>query len=505
MSEAEIHLGSRTDASGFRPAPMREAPFCIAVLGDFGGHELGESAGLEIEGVKPSWRPIRATPDTVTKLAGLKPRIPAGPGAHIELDSIEGFDPDHLFATAEAFAKLREARTALEEGRDPETDPGLEALPASSIEPGTAVPASTPPTDAGHTMESMDAPPPGGLLDAILERAEPGPTTAGPGDDLQEFIRAAVRKHTVRDGPDRSDDISRVDGAASELMRSILHAPATQALEALWKGLVFLLSNSDTTGKVRVYLVDVPRAELERDLLDTEDLSRTKLAQLLLSHGSEAIAHPWALAVGAYAFDESDSDIELLASIAAISGTAKMAWLSEGSSRLAGCASLSENPHPDDWDEQPASWSLLRSIAGADHLALATPRFVAREPYGSLGRKARRFAFEEQTSQGGVSEGLWANPAFACAVLLAREAVEGSRATGTADVDLVPVPAMTLHGEGEAPRLTRARLTPDGATQLLKKGLTPLIEFPPEARIRVAGIRSAASPGSRLQAWWRHS
>lgn len=493
MNEPEIHLSTRPGARPEGPTPTRETPFCIAVLGDFGGHEPGGADGSG-GGAGVDWRPLRATPDTVVKLAGLRPPIPGGPDGGA-LDSLEAFHPDRLFETTAAFETLRAARTAVLEGRDPGIDlgrePGLEAPPDRPAPPEAGVEGVPPPGDSG-----------GGLLDAIVAEAEPPPAPRAPSgpfassDDLQAFAREAARKHTVREAPDRTGPLARLDEKIGERMGALLHEPRFRALEALWRGLAFLLSKVDTTGSVRVYLVDVPRAELERDVTGAGDLSRTRLVDLLLGMGPDAIPFPWALAVGAYRFGPERADMELLTGIAAICGTARIPWISEGAASLAGVPRGDAAPEAD--DAPPAIWRAVRGMPGTDHVALANPPFALRPPYGAGGGRTRRFAFEEPPS--GVP---WGNPAFACAAILARSFARTGRAGApTDDLDL-EIDAAVPAADGAA-RLTRTRLDPTTSARRSTAGLTPLIAFPSEARIRIQRVRSIAGAGdSTLRAWWR--
>ena len=57
-----------------------------------------------------------------------------------------------------------------------------------------------------------------------------------PTDDLQRFVQEAVRPYlTARPDPRAADLIRKVDDSASELMRSILHDPKFQRVEASWR------------------------------------------------------------------------------------------------------------------------------------------------------------------------------------------------------------------------------------------------------------------------------
>ena len=80
----------------------------------------------------------------------------------------------------------------------------------------------------------------------------------------------------------------------------------------------------------------------------------------------------------------------------------------------------SRPPTPTTGPTPPADegWSDLRHSGEAPYLGLALPRFLLRGPYGTESRPIETFAFEEFPGPPPHEAYLWANPAFAVAVLL---------------------------------------------------------------------------------------
>ena len=458
--------------------------FCIAVLGDF----LGEAFGAPgTEGM--TWIPQRATPDSVLNLVGLRPRIQAslhlgGAGETLEFTSLQSFDPGEFFQKMEMYKPLREAREAAKLGRQEEV-----AHPEER-------PLETPGTEEAGGAN---------LLDAILDVTQPSREAPPPGtpEEIEAFVREVVRPHLVRDDSDAKTRIAAVDQAASLRVSDLLHTEAFQRLEALWRSLVFLLSRVDTTRKVRVYLVHLPREELERDLSPEADPRRSRLFDLLGSPELGAPGRRWAVAAGAYRFGSDADEVGLLARIAGIAQAADVPWIS------------AIDPTPSAGDEGPGSslerwisdpgdaWQSFRRSPEAAWMGLTHPRFLLREPYGEATRRVRGFGFEEKVES--WDHLLWGDGPFLPVALLAQGfASDGWGFPTERHLDLGGMPLGNIPGGvGVSPTSMEVSLSPGEARRLMEEGIMPLVGFSERAGIRVGGIHPLSGPGRRLEGWWR--
>src|SRR5262249_35019174 len=157
----------------------------------------------------------------------------------------------------------------------------------------------------------------------------------------------------------------------------------------------------ETDAGLKLYLLDIAKAELTADLRSADDLLSTGLYRLLVEQtvGTPG-AQPWGVLVGSYTFDQSREDVELLGRLAQLVGRAGAPFLAAASDRLLGCASLAETPDPADWQptadpEGQETWARLRQLPEAAYLGLALPRFLLRLPYGKDTDPTDQFAFNE--------------------------------------------------------------------------------------------------------------
>jgi type VI secretion system protein ImpC len=460
--------------------------FCILVLGDFLGTG---SASPEVGGV--DWSPLRATPDTVLKLAGLRPRIrvtlgdEAGVEEEAEFSTLEDFHPAALFRRLSVFEPFREAREAATQGDS------VPRMPSGDSE------ASRLSVNRGD----------GSLLDAILD------VSAGPGDspplrtpeELKAYVKDIVRPYLVSDDSHVTSRIAAVDEVSSLHLSSLLHDETFQRLEGIWRSLVFLLSRVDTTGKVRVYFAHLPRAALEEEMETSPGPERSGLFRLLSTPDLPARGKRWGLVVGAYGFGLNPREIQLLGRIARVARAADLPWISAMELPEEGLSPPDERSDGGDeaWREPPEEWMELRARPEAEWLGLTFPRFLLREPYGEGPKRKKELDFREKTVS--WEDLLWGHGSFLVASLMAQGFVaEGWGFPAERYLESVGMPLGAPGDEaGHQPRSVRTPLTPADALRAMEMGVMPLLGFPGRAGVRLGGFHSVSDGAVAPSAWWR--
>jgi type VI secretion system protein ImpC len=294
-------------------------------------------------------------------------------------------------------------------------------------------------------------------------------------------------------------------------MRSLLHSPDFQALEASWRGVFLLVRRIETNPQLKLYLIDISKPELAADLHSSENLCSTGLYQKLIEESvSTPGSEPWAVILGNYTFGPSGEDAELLGRIARIAHAAGAPFIAGASPRLLGCPSFASAPHPRDWRilqdaDDAAAWAELRRLPEANALGLALPRFLLRLPYGKNTAAVESFDFEEMPGPSSHDDYLWGNAAFACVLLLA----ESFSANGWAmrpgtfsEIDRLPLHVYEQGGESELKPCSEALLTDDAVERILENGLMPLVSFKGRDLVRLARFQSVAAPLRGLAGRW---
>jgi len=501
-----VHLNAGQSPTGARP--RSDTPFAVAILGDFSGRT---SRGLRDGKTVCERRAILIDRDNFDEvLAGFEVELhlatAEGVPIVLQFSALDDFHPDHLFEHP-AFHKLRELRGRLE-------NPGTFARVAEEL--GVA----SPPPDSAPALKidssAVAAPNPvrlagGSLLDAMIDETEArgaADETIGKTDEVREFARQLARKYAVAaPDPRQPEFLAAVDHAVEDAMRKMLHSPDFQALEAIWRATFLLVRRLETGPRLKLYLFDISKAELAADLDSSADLRSTGVFRLLVEKASMTPgADPWALVVANYSFGPDKNDTRLLSRMAQIAKRAGAPFVGGASPSLLGVESLAGAPPPRDWTGPDASgWAELRRLPEAEFIGLALPRFLLRLPYGEHTSPVEAFDFEEFRDSRGHEDYLWANSAFAVALLLAEsfsQAGWGMRPGSAAQLDKLPLDVYKSESELVSKPCAEVLLTEDAVEQILEGGMIPLVCYKGRDWVRIVRFQSIAQPPRALAGAW---
>jgi len=222
--------------------------------------------------------------------------------------------------------------------------------------------------------------------------------------------------------------IAQIDYKLTEQVNHILHHADFQQLEGSWRGLHYLVNNTETDEMLKIRVMNISKKELHKSLKkfkgtawDQSPLFRKIYTDEYSMFGGE----PFGCVVGDYYFDHSPSDVDLLSQMAQISAAAHTPFIAAADPGVMGMESWQELSNPRDLTKifqtpEYAAWKSLRESEDARYLGLAMPRFLARLPYGAKTDPVEEFDFEEETGRGDHSRYTWANSAYAMAVNINR-------------------------------------------------------------------------------------
>lgn len=506
FSFGSVDLDVSVGRAALREPPEPDEPFRIAILGDFSGRS---NRGL-LDAKLAERRPLLVDRDnfeqTLAKL-GLELRLPVragdGPQITIRFKELDDFRPDRIYERLELFQALRQTRHDLS---DPSTFPRAAATIRGPSQP-------EPPQ---VTRERIERLPLGDLLEQAIEETETRAPEGKPSprlrDEWSALLHDIVAPHLVPGAPPRQKELlAELDAATGSQMRSLLHQPAFQTLEAAWRGLFFLVRRLETGARLKLYLLDISKAELAADLCATPDLRRSETYRLLVEESVGTLGAPrWSVLVGDYAFDATRDDLELLRRLAGIALETGAPFLAAAGPHLLGCESLAETPDPVDWlrpldPEVEQAWEAIRRLPEAVYIGLALPRFLLRLPYGKDTDPAEQFAFEEMPASPVHESYLWGNPALACVCLLGQAFSEYGwefHPGVVRDIEGLPVHVYQAEGEPKLKPCAEVLLTERAAEVILDKGPMPLVSFAGRDTVRLLRFQSIASPPAPLAGRW---
>lgn len=218
--------------------------------------------------------------------------------------------------------------------------------------------------------------------------------------------------------------IAAIDAKLTEQVNLIIHHEDFQKLESAWRGLHYLVNNTETDEQLKIRVMNVSKQDLGKTLKrfkgtawDQSPIFKRLYEEEYGQFGGE----PYGCLVGDYHFDHTPPDVELLGEMSKIAAAAHAPFLTGAAPSVMQMESWQELANPRDLTKifttpEYAAWRSLRESDDARYLALCMPRFLSRVPYGAKTSPVDEFAFEENTEGADHNKYTWSNAAYAMAV-----------------------------------------------------------------------------------------
>lgn len=228
----------------------------------------------------------------------------------------------------------------------------------------------------------------------------------------------------MRTSPDKgvvaliNERVAEIDKQLTDQLNAILHAPEFQSLEASWRGLHDMVTNTETGTGLKLRLLNVSKKDLLKDLETAVDHDTSVLFKKIYEeeYGTYG-GHPFSLLLGDYYFGRHPQDVALLERISRVAAAAHAPFISAAAPSLFDFKSFTEMGIPRDLSKifesaELAAWRSFRESDDARYVALVLPSYSARIPYGAKTNPVENFSFEEDTDGTDHSKYLWANAAY---------------------------------------------------------------------------------------------
>jgi len=280
---------------------------------------------------------------------------------------------------------------------------------------------------AGVTLEGSDF--------ASLLKKEFKPKTDEAKSAVEQAVQTLAQQALANTQIISGDAIRSIEAMIAALDRKLteqdnqnIHHEDFQKLESSWRGLHYLVNNTETDEQLKIRVLNVSKQDLGKTLKrfkgaawDQSPLFKKLYEEEYGQFGGE----PYGCLVGDYHFDHTPPDVEMLSEMAKIAASAHAPFVTGASPSVMQMESWQELANPRDLTKifgtpEYAAWRSLRESDDARYLALCMPRFLARLPYGAKTNPVDAFAFEEDTEGSDHGKYSWANAAFAMAANINR-------------------------------------------------------------------------------------
>lgn len=350
---------------------------------------------------------------------------------------------------------------------------------------------------------------PPGLLESLLDAREPG---GGLRPSLvDEFLQAATPAQSLRTwlrwtgwrpppDPVAAKDqlcglltraVGELDHLLSAQVQVVLHHPDFQKLEGSWRGLRYLVEQTDPGENIKVRVLNVSHRELAKDFERAIEFDQSQLFRKVYENefgmpGGE----PFGALVGDFEFTNHPGDLAMLEQIGGVAAAAFAPFVAAAAPALFGLDDFSQLERGVDLEKAFAQldylkWRALRDKEDSRFVGLTLPRVLARLPYEDDGSRVDGFCFREDVSGPDRSKYLWTNAAYAFGAVLVRSFAKGGwlahicgveRDTETSGlVPGLPVHSFSTDKRGVVPKTsTEVVITDQQEPDLSELGFIPL-------------------------------
>ena len=264
------------------------------------------------------------------------------------------------------------------------------------------------------------------LLDEILDhtRALDDDERSRNKTYIEQFCRQVVRPGQVVSKDVEAQIkywIAELDKKLSAQLNEVMHAPAFQKLEGTWRGLHYLVQNTETGEMLKIRVFNAKKQELLKNLEKAVEFDQSSLFKKIYEEEYGQLGgQPYGMLVGDYSFSRHPEDINLLKLISNSAAAAHAPFVAAADPKLLNMDSFTELANPRDLAKifqsvEYAPWQSFRESEDSRYVALTLPRVLARLPYGEDFKRVEEFNFEEFVDSKDHSKYLWMNSAWAYA------------------------------------------------------------------------------------------
>lgn len=272
---------------------------------------------------------------------------------------------------------------------------------------------------ATQTTESV------GLLDQIVEqgRLARDPASRDRGKDLVANFVNQVLEGSMTVSKDAeamiNARIAQIDHLISLQLNEVMHHEAFQKLEGTWRGLRYLLNQSETGEGLKIKIFNAGKKELLKDLQRAPEFDQSALFKKVYEEEFGVFGGaPFGALIGDYHFGKGPEDIETIERISQVAASAHAPFLTGADPAFFNLEAYTSLDAPRDLGKvfdttEYAKWKSFRASEDSRYVGLALPRVLARLPYGKNTVPVEAFAYEENVDGTDHSKYCWMNAAWA--------------------------------------------------------------------------------------------
>jgi type VI secretion system protein ImpC len=262
------------------------------------------------------------------------------------------------------------------------------------------------------------------LLDSIISkgmRARTDEARERNRDLLKEFVQQLLDpKMVVAKDTEKTINlrIAEIDRLLSAQLNEVMHNPEFQRLESSWRGLHYLVHQTETSTSLKLRVLNVSKKDLLKDLERASEFDQSALFKKVYEDEFGTFGGaPFGALVGDYEFGKHPQDMALLERISNVAASAHAPFISAADPDLFGLDSFTDLGAPRDLAKifdtvEYVKWKSFRDSEDSRFVALTLPHVLGRLPYGQATCPVEAFNFEEDVDGKDHHKYLWTNAAY---------------------------------------------------------------------------------------------
>nr|WP_222533032.1 type VI secretion system contractile sheath large subunit [Azospirillum sp. 412522] len=216
--------------------------------------------------------------------------------------------------------------------------------------------------------------------------------------------------------------IAQIDELISLQLNEVLHHEDFQKLEATWRGLNYLVMNSETGTQLKIRVLNTSRKDLQKDLDSAVEFDQSALFKMVYEAEYGTLGGtPYSVLIGDYEFGRHPQDMSLIEKISNVAAAAHAPFIAAASPKMFDMDSFSELAGPRDLSKifetaEMVKWRSFRASEDSRYVALVMPHTLLRLPYGPKTVPVEGVNFVEDVDGRDHSKYLWGNASWALGV-----------------------------------------------------------------------------------------
>jgi len=284
---------------------------------------------------------------------------------------------------------------------------------------------ATEPKPTPETASALAIQTEGSLLDTIVNNGRLGQTKEerAKGREWVKELVDQVLAGQIQVAKDTDEmlgnRIKELDELISGQLNEVMHAAEFQKMEASWRGLQYLVANTETSTMLKIKVMNVSKKEILRDFTKQNDWEQATIFKKIYEEEYGTLGgQPYGCLIGDYELTRHPEDIQLVINLSNVAAASHAPFLTAASPSLFNWESYTELVGPRDVakifdNDAYVAWKDFRKSDDSKYVGLCLPHILLRLPYGRDTSPVEEFDYEEKVDGRDHKKYLWGNAAFA--------------------------------------------------------------------------------------------